>query len=956
MKRKKGAIRRKSHLDSSKYDLIPYNWKSAGVALVLVLASLGALFALDGGGITGLTSITGLTAKDIGGCLLVDLSDGKEQAINIQSGVLNNLAAGENTAKFKLMKNGKNYDFYLYPTDETLAKETIKPGETKQFYFSSVCGEEADLSVKIIAKGFVGRAFGGKDQAVLKWLKKKEIPMPVCGNGKVEKEIEPWEECDDANKLNEDGCSASCLLEPPTKEGEWDCISPENKPTECAWVPVELPEEIHPKAPAVAEGIIIDLSDGKLHVVNISDEAKNVLVRISPTDYRFAVDVVSATGADINIYREEKAVFSKKGVLFKKAEYADLDGDARNDLFMMINSGKDKGMVEMRLQWLKPKEEEITPEEIPKEEEPLPVLDLSETDKEGELDDATGEIKFELDGKVYILKVDVSGTSCLNNAMSIYLENTSNLVAVNKALVAIKQFDLNKDGVNDLKVEIKSCKEHGKVKVVLSWLNKPVPVETVDLSDGEKQEVEIDDGGKIKIIIGGKEYELQIDGSAELGAVEKICVVAKVSVFAEGKEIAVQTGSKMVKEFDLDGDKINDLLVEITACEDKGKVKANLQWISKPVEIEPEIEPEIEVITIKLSSPAEAIPSPVGKEIIFNVSAEQLGGELSSLLLDLQVDPVKITGAEAKEISSEPGKVVKEFHWLPKKTGIYSVEFIAQAEVAGVLYGGESSVTLDVTGGKHQFSGYITNGQEGQNVFAQTAELLFETPITVNKTYGKEKEFAVYGENGSTLMFFVNDTWILNYTLSDGQITELNLTVPSTVTTTGGETQPAPAPSGSPSSGGGGNPGYGPSKETALGEIPSICYYQWSCTEWSSCFGGEQTRTCERTDECDAFLEANPELVVIEYPKDAESKKCTVAKKEAPKAPPKITPPETVAPEEGEAAPVEKEKSSLGLILTLVVGALLLAAVGVLIWWKSKPKGPVAAKGPASIAYPPLKK
>lgn len=786
MKTKKEAGKRKSYLDSSKYDLIPYNWKSAGVALVLVLASLGALFALDGG------SITGLTAKNLGGCLAVDLTDGKEQVINIKDGVLNSLAAGENTAKFKLVKSGKAYDFYLYPTDESLAKETIKSGETKQFYFSPACGGEADLLIKITTKSLIGKAFGGKDQAVLKWLKAPAAVLP--------------------------------------EEGE--------RPTGAPAVPgEEVPRIDTPK------GILIDLSDGKLHTVNVFDEAKNVLIRIGPTDYRLVVDVTAENRANIDIYLEEEKVFGKKGASFKKAEYADLDADTKTDLYMMINNGKNKGLVEAQLRWLKPKEELASEEETGGEQ--IPIWDLSETDKEGELDDATGEIKFELGGKVYILKVDVSGTSCLNNAMSIYLNdasNISNLIAVNKAVITIKQFDLDKDGVNDLKVEIKSCKDHGKINLVLSWINKP----------------------------------------AEAG---------------------------------------EELLPE--------------------------------EVTIKMSAPNETLPAMVGKEVVFNVGAEQLGGELSSLILDFKVDPAKIAGAEVKEVSSEPGKIVKEFHWLPKKPGMYSVEFIAQGEVGGILYVGKSTVSMQVTGAKHKFSGYVTNGEEGQSVFVQTPELLFEEPITANKTYGKaEKEFMVYSSNGTTLMFFVNDTWILNYTLSDGQVTELNLTVPSTVTAVGGETVQA-APSGSPSGGGSGGGGYGPSKEEAT-EAPEICYYQWSCTDWSECFGGEQTRTCERTDECDVLLEANPEMTVIAYPKDAESRNCAMPKKEAaPKtitAPPKA-PLEIVAPEEGEAAPVEKKKSKLGLILTLIAGTLLLAAAGVFIWWKmKKPKRPMMA------AYPPLKR
>ena len=106
-------------------------------------------------------------------------------------------------------------------------------------------------------------------------------------------------------------------------------------------------------------------------------------------------------------------------------------------------------------------------------------------------------------------------------------------------------------------------------------------------------------------------------------------------------------------------------------------------------------------------------------------------------------------------------------------------------------------------------------------------------------------------------------------------------------------------------------------------------------------------------DQCDEFLAAKPSLTVISYPKDAESKKCTLLKKETvPKTPaqPKITAPETVAPEPGAAEPTPEKRSNVGLILSLIAGVLLLAAAGVLIWWKMKPKGSIG------MAYPPLRK
>jgi len=55
----------------------------------------------------------------------------------------------------------------------------------------------------------------------------------------------------------------------------------------------------------------------------------------------------------------------------------------------------------------------------------------------------------------------------------------------------------------------------------------------------------------------------------------------------------------------------------------------------------------------------------------------------------------------------------------------------------------------------------------------------------------------------------------------------------------------------------------------------NTCTYQWDCTPWTSCTNSQKTRTCVRSDDCDAKLADGVVESVINLPKPAISAFCT---------------------------------------------------------------------------------
>ena len=110
-------------------------------------------------------------------------------------------------------------------------------------------------------------------------------------------------------------------------------------------------------------------------------------------------------------------------------------------------------------------------------------------------------------------------------------------------------------------------------------------------------------------------------------------------------------------------------------------------------------------------------------------------------------------------------------------------------------------------------SGSITNNKYGYS------PLVF---IKQDDLFTQEKEGYV---SGDMVFVYVGDVKVKETVLT-GSIIELNLIVPSTVTTTSTTTSTSTTRSGTSTGSGG------------------ICSPTWECSDWSSCSNGRETRTC----------------------------------------------------------------------------------------------------------------
>ena len=172
----------------------------------------------------------------------------------------------------------------------------------------------------------------------------------------------------------------------------------------------------------------------------------------------------------------------------------------------------------------------------------------------------------------------------------------------------------------------------------------------------------------------------------------------------------------------------------------------------------------------------------------------------------------------------------------------------------------------------HQFYGSVTyNGQpapDGLSVVAKIDGDVVASITTKNGRYGSddldgdgklepEETFLISdsdGDPGDTINFFVNgiDTGQTD-TFYNGKVSMLDLSVNgppiATTTTTGGT-----------GGGGGGGGGTRESEETTTTTTIVTqttvqgCQEKWTCTGWSACINGFQTRTCTDQNNCGTDL------------------------------------------------------------------------------------------------------
>ena len=100
------------------------------------------------------------------------------------------------------------------------------------------------------------------------------------------------------------------------------------------------------------------------------------------------------------------------------------------------------------------------------------------------------------------------------------------------------------------------------------------------------------------------------------------------------------------------------------------------------------------------------------------------------------------------------------------------------------------------------------------------------------------------------------------------------------------------------------------------------CSYQWDCSTWSICENDQQRRTCSRSDDCNARVQAGELLEVKIIPKPEEVKLCSSGDAE----PEDLLPPVEQSP----LSLMDKVKENLVVVISVI--AALLLVIGLIIF------------------------
>jgi hypothetical protein len=182
-----------------------------------------------------------------------------------------------------------------------------------------------------------------------------------------------------------------------------------------------------------------------------------------------------------------------------------------------------------------------------------------------------------------------------------------------------------------------------------------------------------------------------------------------------------------------------------------------------------------------------------------------------------------------------------------------------------------ANITLAVPGIPHAFYGSVTwNGQaapDGMTVTAKIGGVEVANTTTSGGKYGYPigckapgypNSFCVDDSNsdrsGSTIAFFVNGVDTGKTAIFCNGCYDLCGKDPTNCTTTfdlsaSGGTSP-PAPGGSPSGPSGSTGGTTTGNQTTGGTTSQGCQEKWTCSEWSTCVSGVQSRTCTDANNC----------------------------------------------------------------------------------------------------------
>ena len=182
-----------------------------------------------------------------------------------------------------------------------------------------------------------------------------------------------------------------------------------------------------------------------------------------------------------------------------------------------------------------------------------------------------------------------------------------------------------------------------------------------------------------------------------------------------------------------------------------------------------------------------------------------------------------------------------------------------------------------------QFYGQINQLPAGSNtLLARIGGASFSTAVANDGRYGYSPVFKITGQNGQEIIFVLRtqdgtETILGTHQYQNGQVTRKDFTYglrtqevqenqsSATSNETETDTETSSSTSGSRRN------------QTGTSSSPTnICTQEWSCSGWSDCQGGTQTRLCERIDNCDDRLFAGENITITSVSVPTPQQSCGV--------------------------------------------------------------------------------
>src|SRR3989344_7282196 len=185
-----------------------------------------------------------------------------------------------------------------------------------------------------------------------------------------------------------------------------------------------------------------------------------------------------------------------------------------------------------------------------------------------------------------------------------------------------------------------------------------------------------------------------------------------------------------------------------------------------------------------------------------------------------------------------------------------------------------------------QFYGQINQLPAGSNtILTRVGGASFSTAVANDGRYGYSPVFKITGQNGQEIIFVLRtqdgtETILGTHQYQNGQVTRKDFTyglrtqevqenqidTETTDTTTDTETTDTET-----------STSRSRRNQTGTSSSPTnICTQEWSCSGWSDCQGGAQTRLCERIDNCDDRLFAGENITISSVSVPTPQQSCGV--------------------------------------------------------------------------------